>query len=294
MRKSLQSRTSLVAAKAAEVVAELEWLELLPDLATMFAWFMDRPGDKDKGCKAKLAAVAALDRLRCDDDALFLRALRHVQREPVWGGSVDTAAELRAAGAAGLVRLNHPEALAFLADLLADSEAAARAGAARALAYRGGDDAAALLRLRLRCGEPEPGVLQEHLLALLHLQPEQGLTLAAELLEHADGAEADPIALALGQSRLPGAFDQLRAWYERSLDAEARRVALTALALLRHDEPLAFLLGLLRHAELDQAVAVAEVLWMYGHDLAMVSRVREAAHARPDDKAAQVLGPFKE
>ncbi len=282
LMRGLQSKSSFVAAKAAQIVAEAGRREFLADLVAAFARFMDSGVDTDKGCKAKSAIAEALDKLGCEDEALFLRGVRHVQREPVWGGSVDTAAELRAISAAALVRLNHPDVMALLADLLVDAEAAARAGAARAIAYRGGDDGAALLRLKLRIGDDEPQVVQECLLGLLQLAPRQGLELSETMLRSEQGGNADAAALALGQSRLREAFELLRRWCERTVDETTRKVALTAIVLLRHDESLAYLLELIHTVPARQAVAVIQILAMYKHDPQLARRVRDAAAGRKD------------
>ena len=47
--------------------------------------------------------MEALARLGYDDPSVFLRGLRHIQFEPVYGGRVDTAVDLRGASAFGLV-----------------------------------------------------------------------------------------------------------------------------------------------------------------------------------------------
>jgi hypothetical protein len=53
----------------------------------------------------------ALYRIGADSDRVFLRGIRHVQLEPVYGGKADTAMELRGVSALGLVRMGHADAL---------------------------------------------------------------------------------------------------------------------------------------------------------------------------------------
>ena len=92
--------------------------------------------DVDRRQRKLIAAIAtALHRSGAYEDALFLIGMRWVQREPVWGGTVDVACELRSMCAMALLRLGHPSAATEVAELLADPEPAARAGAAHAIAY---------------------------------------------------------------------------------------------------------------------------------------------------------------
>jgi hypothetical protein len=78
------------------------------------------PVKSDPGCRAKVEIARALYELGEDPAAVFPRGVRHRQMEPVFGGREDTAAELRCVCALGLVRLQSPDALVELAELLAD------------------------------------------------------------------------------------------------------------------------------------------------------------------------------
>src|SRR5262245_21443838 len=137
LRKHLASKTSLVVAKTAEIVAHLENDDLVPDLVVAFHRFMSDSAKTDKGCAAKTAIVKALLAGDCDDEDVFRIGIRHVQLEPTWGGRADTAAPLRALCGLGLVQIGSPDAMNELSTLLADREADARIGAARALAHCG-------------------------------------------------------------------------------------------------------------------------------------------------------------
>ncbi len=97
----------------------------------------------------------------------YLKGMKHVQMEPVWGGSVDTAAELRAVCAMGLASTRWPDKLRELVHLLVDREWQARAGAARALGAIGSEPALLLLRLKALSGDPEPEVLADCFTGLL-------------------------------------------------------------------------------------------------------------------------------
>lgn len=216
LRGALADRRSHAVAKAAALIGELEVADLVSEMLAAFDRFMAVPG-ADPGCAAKTGIAEALGRLGYDDPKIFLRGVRHVQWEPVYGGHVDTAAGLRGACGRGLVRMGYRDALTELAHLLADPQAPVRAAAARALADRGLDDATPLLRLRVLAGEREPSVLSECFAALLGLSPAKSLPFVSGFLDAADAEMAEAAALALGGARLPEALPILRSWAERTL-----------------------------------------------------------------------------
>src|SRR6266566_3450965 len=77
---------------------------LVPDLlAALDRFFLD-PVKSDPQCWAKNALVQALATLGHEEAAVFVRGLRHIQMEPVWGGQEDTAAALRGNSALALVQ----------------------------------------------------------------------------------------------------------------------------------------------------------------------------------------------
>src|SRR5205823_9291390 len=103
LRKALANRNNYIAAKAAKIAAELGLKALIPDLLTTFDFFFIDPVKSDPLCWAKNALVQALAALGHDEAAAFIRGLRHIQMEPVWGGQEDTAAALRGNSALALV-----------------------------------------------------------------------------------------------------------------------------------------------------------------------------------------------
>src|SRR5262249_42913102 len=159
--------SNFVAAEAAVIVGKSKLVELVLDLEAAFDRFMIDPEETDKTCRAKIAVVEALNQLDFERPDIFLRAIRHVQYEPVWGGRRHTAAPLRAAAAFGLVRLNHRDILTLLADLLADPEKVARIAAVQSLEATGSVAAVPLLRFKARVGDEEPEVTAECFTALL-------------------------------------------------------------------------------------------------------------------------------
>jgi hypothetical protein len=156
LRQILQSKYAIAIAQAAKIIGKAECYDLIPDLVAAFDRCMTKPIDTDPGCTAKLNIADALYRLECSNEDLFLRGIHHVQMEPVWGGSEDTAVALRGVCALGLVRMNYPQVMNELADLLADPNQDARISAARAIAYSGTDAGIPLLRLRIKVGDTPP------------------------------------------------------------------------------------------------------------------------------------------
>src|SRR4051812_30231804 len=91
VRKALADKSNLVVAAAAAIAGDQGLAELAPALEAAFGPFLIDPLKNDKLCRAKLAIVQALDKLEHNRADVFQKAARHVQREPVWGGSEDTA-----------------------------------------------------------------------------------------------------------------------------------------------------------------------------------------------------------
>ena len=89
LKKCIGDRSNLVAAAAAALAGENTLVELSRDLEAAFERFLVNPVKDDKLCRAKIAVVQALDKMEHQDPAVFQKAARHVQYEPVWGGSED-------------------------------------------------------------------------------------------------------------------------------------------------------------------------------------------------------------
>jgi hypothetical protein len=280
LRRVLQAEGSHAVARAAAIAGEAGLEPLVPELAASFPRFLAGLPRADPGCSAKTAIVEALRRLGHDDAALYRQAARHVQLEPVFGGKVDTAVELRGAAALAIGELGKGDALALLAELLADPEPAVRIQAARAVAAHASDAGAPLLRLKALCTEPEPRVVAECLLALLHLDASGQRDFVASFLSKPD-ALAEAAAIALGESRAAEAFLLLRGWLPEASRRGLRRTAFVALAALRRDEAIELLLGIVRDDAAPAAREAAQALGSLGGE-AIRERLRVAAAGRPE------------
>ena len=281
LRAALGARSNLVVARAAEIVAEWELRDYAADLARAFDRFMTDPVRRDPTCAAKTAVAEALLRLDHDDADLFIRGLRHVQPEPVWGGTEDTAAALRATCALGLARANPPDVLLQLAGLLADPETDARVGAARAIATAGRPGAAPLLWYKTLVGDAEVAPLYACFAGLLALEPERAPAHVGGYLRAANPALAEAAALALGDSRLPEAMPVLREAWQTADDPALRSAFLDALARLGDDAAFDFLLDLLANGPTHDARDARRALAFYND--ARHQRKVERAAARRDD-----------
>jgi len=289
LRKGLADRVSIVVARAAELAGELGAAPLVPELVAAFQRFLADPS-KDKGCLAKTAIVETLTRLEQPDPDVFLAGLHHVQMEPVWGGSEDTAAWLRGLSAIGLVGCDQPRVLAHLVDVLADREKLARLGAARALAGLGRPEGALLLRLKILQGDPDVEVLSECFRSFLLLEPPaEAASFVARFLDSDDETIAEAAALALGESRHPQALEILKRSWERARGRSLRRVLLVAMALLRTEPATEFLASLLaaESSETARGALCALGPFLYGDELR--ERVRKIVEARGDGALGELF-----
>lgn len=121
--KALADRHYRLVAKAAVIGGEQLLYDTEAQLIDAYRRFLDNPVKKDPHCIAKGAVVRALVALDCQNHHFFLSAMRYKQPEPVWGGSVDTALDLRNTSAMGLVGTTYPRAAVAVAELLTDDEA---------------------------------------------------------------------------------------------------------------------------------------------------------------------------
>ena len=118
LKTAIDDRSNLIVAAAAAIAGDQGLLELAPALASALDRFLVDPLKTDKLCRAKLAVIQALDKLEHGAPDVFLKACGHVQLEPVWGGSEDTAAPLRAAALLALARIDVDGLLTILVDAL--------------------------------------------------------------------------------------------------------------------------------------------------------------------------------
>ena len=88
--------------------------------------------------------------------------------------------------------------------------------------------------------------------------------------------------LALGASRLRDALPVLRGWWEGTPEVDLRRTALLAIAMLRHEEAIGFLLSLVAEAAGPDARDAIAALGTYRHDEVLRARVATAIEARTD------------
>ena len=230
---------------------------------------------------AKGAIARALVALDCQDAALYRTGLRLRQPEPVWGGSVDTAVDLRATCAMGLVQTRYPRALVDLVGLLADPEPRARAGAVRAIACAEPLAAEAVLRAKALLGDAEPEVVGECLAGLLQVEPEESAGFVAGFLDVSDAAIREQAALALGGSRLDSALDLLRErWDAEPLKGEAQRFLLRGAVLHRSEAAFGWLLDVIARGDPHTAAWLVEELAVYRTNARLCGRLRDVVEAR--------------
>ncbi len=222
-----------------------------------------------------------MDALRLADPEPFLRGIRYIQMEPVYGGSEDTAPALRAQCAFALARLGGADAMLALTTLLTDAETEARVGAAKAVAHRGGFDAELLLRMKAGSGDAEADVTAECLTGLMGVEPDRSLEFVAGYLTAPDEAIAEAAALALGESREPTALAALMDHRARTIMSPGMEDAvLLAVALSRSDEGMGYLLDVVADDTPANAARAVAALRIYAHDKAATGRVRSAVETR--------------
>ena len=260
--KALDHRNNFIVAKAADLVREFNLTDLTDNLLKGFDRFFEHPEKTDPQCWAKNAIARALAAFEVQDADVFLRGMRHIQMEPVWGGRSDTAGTLRSICALALVQcrsLTEADLLSHLVDLFADTDKAVRAEAARAVEQVGSPSASLLLRLRAILGEDEPEVLGACYNGILRIEGRSAIAWMKRFLDTADDS-AGEAALAIAAIHSLEALEALRACLGGASDPWFRSVLLSAIALTRQEASMEFLLELVRSESIDAERAIEAIL----------------------------------
>jgi hypothetical protein len=125
LAKALNLRNNFLVAKAAGVTMHHHLSSLTSEMVAAFPRFLENSSKSDPQCWAKNALAKALAAFEYQEPEIFLSGMRHIQMEPVWGGSADTAGTLRGICALALVQcreVNSHRVLIHLMPLLADKE----------------------------------------------------------------------------------------------------------------------------------------------------------------------------
>jgi HEAT repeat protein len=251
LAKALHLRNNFLVAKAAAITMHHHLESLTPELVAAFPRFLENSSKSDPQCWAKNAIAKALAAFEYQEPEIFLTGMRHVQLEPVWGGSSDTAGTLRGVCALALVQcreVNSHRVLIHLTPLLADKELSVRVNAARAIEQVGNDSAALLLRLRAELASDGPELLGACYSGVLALEGPSAIPWVAQFLPSEDDPAAEA-ALAIAQTHTPEAFELLRTTFTRARDPWFRIAVLSAIALTRQQEATDWLLELITNEE---------------------------------------------
>ena len=254
LKKALADRYASVVVKAVRRLGEWEVPGLTDTLLAAFQRLSVEGAKRDPGCRAKTAILKSLRTQDFSDHHFYLSALAYRQPEAVFGGSEDTAAELRGLAAIGLATSRWVNAAEHLLPLLVDSEPAARLSGVRALAALGEP---LVLRLKALQGDDEPQVTGECLESLLEMERERAVSFVANFLFCQEAETVEMAALSLGASRLPSAFEPLRAAWDHQF--RLRETLMIALATLRDSRADEFLKELV-----DEEVPGLECLRPFG------------------------------
>jgi hypothetical protein len=298
LRKALRDRVNLIVARAAQVAAARQFHTLIPDLCSAFDRMFEKPIENDPQCWAKTALAKALTDLGYDESSRFLRGLRHVQREPVWGRLKDTAFTLRGTCALALPSardIPRREILQQLTGALTDSQDAAeederaeaapvRRDAIRAVEQMEGEEARLLLRLKARCGDHDAGVTGQALDSLLRLEGEAAVPFVAAFFTWPDAPVREEAALALGASRLPEGAAVLETAWSATSSPDLRDAILRALSASGQDRAIRFLVNIVRTAAEREAVVAISALGLHPLTGALRQQIALAVAERTEER----------
>ena len=293
LKKALLEKSNFLVAKAAELTAQQLAYDLIPDLTAAFERFLTNPLTLDKTCAAKRAIARALYDLEYDNTAFFRRHLSYRQLEPVYGGHVDTAVDLRCTCALGLVASNDPRAVLSLVELLHDSEFQVRLGAIRALELVQPFHAEIILRHKIFQGDAEPEVIAQSFSSLVKAAAEESIHFIANFLNSDNDVLRESAALALGESRLDEALEFLiNASNDLSPLDPLKQSVFRAIALQRTDTAYQYLLDKVASASANDAIYAVTALSMYSYNQELKEQIAAITRKRKLKKLNEAVESY--
>jgi len=124
--------------------------------------------------------------------------------------------------------------------------------------------------------------LAECFAGLLAASPEKSVAFVAKYIDASDESTAEAVMLALGESRLPAAYEVLREKWDRTVLMPEKKVLLVAMAASKLDEAIAFLVSLVESASMPIAAAAVKDLAIYRHNERVSKSVRAAVVTRKE------------
>src|SRR5258706_1127173 len=143
----------------------------------------------------------------------------------------------------GMVRVGYRDATWEMAALLADNDNECRLAAVKAIGHSEADAGMALLKFKILCGDGDSDVAAECLAALPQIDAVKAIPFLGSFLESTDEQMAEAAALTLASTRRPEAFELLRAQWIARIDVPSREMLALAIATLRSEAAIAFLLA---------------------------------------------------
>ncbi len=289
IRSALADTNNYLVSKAAAIAGDQGLVTLTESLLTSFSRFLKEAVKTDPQCWAKLAIAKALRQLGHSDSGVFLKGISHIQKEPVWGGTTDTAAALRGTCALALVDSTLPAqiVLTHLVDLTADKEKLVRLEAVRAITSMGRDESELLLRLKLLSGDVEAEVTGQCMLGLLELNAPNAVSFVERYLATDDDLRFEAIA-ALGIAPQPEAVEGLiHCW-----KATHETAALRSLGLSKHVAAIDFLIEVAETGPSSGASIAIESLAGSRFRNEIAERLLQALDTRGDSDLLKVFHRF--
>ena len=288
IRKAIGGSSSLIVSEAVDIVAAHGLQQFIPEMILAFSRFAEDGVKTDKGCRAKTSIINALNGFEYLGDEVFRFSTTYRQLEPAYGGTEDTAIELRSMAALAIARINHPEAHYLLGDMLVDPSNQVRIAAVKAIAFLGTSESEVMLRLRTIVGDADE-VVAECFLGLMKMAPGRSLEFVSRYLRGHGALQMESAAIALGSSHLTEALSVLMQFWEEAHHT-TRRSLLLPIALIRSDASFDFLLDVLNNTDRQTAADTLEAMRLYTSG-PYIDRMRDAVNARND---SQLTAKFRD
>lgn len=290
LKNALKEKNNFIVAKAAKWTAERLQYDLIPELVSAYNRFLENPLKHDKTCAAKIAIVRALYDLDFDSPKFYRDGLRYRQFEPVWGGQVDTAVEVRCTSAMGLASTNDHRVMIDLIEILHDEEYKARIGAVKAMEMLPPYQTELVLRHKILQGDYESEVIAQCFSSLMKAAAEESLDFVAACLQQEDLSVCESAAIALGESRLDEALDILIDESKNiTLHNALQHALFQAIALHRKDRAVEYLLSVIELEGHTAACDAVEVLAIYSYNQDLKDKVKTRVLERTSKQIADVF-----